>query len=40
MYEGAPLYPEFRGRMEGCGFRVAREELSSSDMGNVVFVRQ
>jgi FkbM family methyltransferase len=40
MYEGAPLYPEFRASMESWGFRVAREELSSADMGNVVFVRR
>jgi hypothetical protein len=39
-YEGASLYPEFRAWMEAWGFRVAREELPSSDMGNVVFVRR
>jgi hypothetical protein len=32
--EGAPLYPEFRTWMEAWGFGEAREELSSSDMGN------
>ena len=39
MYDGAPLYPEFRSWMEAAGFRVAREEISSADAGNVVFVR-
>jgi FkbM family methyltransferase len=39
MYEGAPLYSGFRTWMEDSGFRVAREELSSPDAGNVVFVR-
>jgi FkbM family methyltransferase len=39
MYEGAPLYPEFRAWTEASGFRVAREELLSPDAGNVVFVR-
>ena len=40
MYDGAPLYPKFRASMESNGFNVDREELSSPDMGNVVFVRR
>lgn len=39
MYQGAPLYPEFRAWMEGMGFSVVREELPWTDMGNVVFAR-
>lgn len=39
MYEGAPLYPEFRAWLEGQGFKVAAEELLWEDMGNVLFVR-
>lgn len=38
MYEGAPLYPEFRRWLEEKGFKVLREALPWPDMGNVLFL--
>jgi 2-O-methyltransferase len=40
LYEGAPLYPDFRKWLESKGFRVEREELAWEDAGNVLFVRE
>jgi FkbM family methyltransferase len=40
MYQGGPLYPEFREWMAAKGFAVVREKLPYPDMGNVVFVRR
>jgi FkbM family methyltransferase len=39
MYQGGPLYPEFREWMAAKGFTVAHEKLPYPDMGNVVFAR-
>lgn len=39
MYEGVPLYDQFRKWMEERGFVVVQEELLWEDMGNVLFVR-
>jgi FkbM family methyltransferase len=39
MYEGAPLYQDYRKWLEAKGFRVAMEDLPWQDMGNVLFVR-
>jgi len=40
MYEGAPLYKEYRIWLEQQGFKVVKEELPWEDMGNVLFVRK
>ena len=40
LYEGTPLYPEFRQWLEAQGFRVQREELAWEDAGNVLFVKE
>jgi FkbM family methyltransferase len=40
MYQGGPLYPEFREWMAANGFSVVREKLPYQDMGNVVFARR
>jgi FkbM family methyltransferase len=40
VYSGCILYPEFRRWMAAHGFRVVRELLPYSDMGNVLFVRE
>jgi len=40
LYEGAPLYPEFRAWLEGQGFIVVQEALDWEDAGNVLFARQ
>jgi len=40
MYQGGPLYPEFREWMAAQGFAVVREKLPYPDMGNVVFARR
>lgn len=40
MYDGGPLYPEFRAWMAARGFTVVREKLPYPDMGNVVFARR
>lgn len=39
MYEGCPLYPEYRSWLESVGFQVVMEDLPWSDMGNVLFIR-
>jgi hypothetical protein len=39
MYEGAPLYPEYRSWLESQGFSVIDEDLRWTDMGNVLFAR-
>lgn len=39
MYEGTPLYGEFRQWLESKGFRVVIEDLRWQDMGNVLLVR-
>ena len=39
MYEGIPLYNQFKSWLETKGFVVAKEEIISPDMGNVLFVR-
>ena len=37
MYEGTPLYPDYRRWLEARGFRVELEDLPWRDMGNVLF---
>ena len=39
MYEGAPLYADYRRWLEAGGFRVAMEDLPWRDMKNVLFLR-
>ncbi len=39
LYEGTPLYPEFRDWLKKQNFRVKREELAWEDAGNVIFIR-
>jgi FkbM family methyltransferase len=40
LYEGCPLYPEFRQWLKTQGFRIERQELAWEDAGNVLFVRE
>ena len=39
MYEGVPLYNQFKSWLKTKGFVVVKEEIISPDMGNVLFVR-
>lgn len=39
LYEGCPVYPEYRGWLESHGFRVVAEDLRWVDGGNVLFSR-
>jgi FkbM family methyltransferase len=39
LYEGCPLYPEFRQWLKNQGFRPEKQELAWNDAGNVLFVR-
>ncbi|MCK4517421.1 FkbM family methyltransferase [Candidatus Babeliales bacterium] len=40
MYDGAPLYDQFKNWLETKGFVVKKEELPNEEMGNVLFVRK
>ena len=40
MYEGAPLYKEYKSWLNSIGFEVVKESLPWKDMGNVLFVRK
>ena len=40
MYEGAPLYNQFRAWLKTKGFDVKKEEIVSKDMGNALFVKK
>jgi len=39
MYEGVPLYEEYKTWLESLGFKAAIEEIPWKDMGNVLFVK-
>ena len=40
MYEGTPLYNQFKTWLQTKGFTVKKEELLHEDMGNVLFVKK